>query len=267
MATAMAVKVSRPVQRRPAEVVVRIIMLLVGFFAVIWGGWSLPVFKAQASPQSVAAKIFQGDSYKIPSLLLTLRQTEGFAASYSFCNPAALRSLVAIRLGIFNDKIGENDPTPLEPLYDALYTSARQSLNCSPADLFVWLTLFWINAARHGLNANNENYLRMSYLTGPNEAWIALWRSRLLFGLFNGLPPDLADDAVSDFVNLVDTYLVTLEMVALFEKTSQNGRDHIARRLKEGNGIARDAFLQQLHVRGLDNEISRQSPDEPRPWR
>ena len=102
-ATAMATKVSRAVPRRPAEVVVKITISLVGIFAVAWGGWSLPVFKAEASPQFVAAKIFHGDSYKMPRLLLTERQAEAVAASYPFCNPAALHSLTAIRLGIFKN--------------------------------------------------------------------------------------------------------------------------------------------------------------------
>ena len=230
----MATKFSRAVPRRPAEVVVKITISLVGIFAVAWGGWSLPVFKAEASPQFVAAKILHGDSYKMPRLLLTERQTEAVAASYPFCNPAALHSLTAIRLGIFKNTIGGSDPTLFDSSSDALYDAARQTLTCSPADSFVWLTLFWIDAARHGLTAENENYLRMSYITAPNEAWIALWRSRLLFALFNGLPPNLADDAVNDFINLVNTYVLIWETAAIFENTSQTARDHIVGRLKDG---------------------------------
>ena len=183
----MATKISRAVPRRPAEGIVKIAISLFGVFAVAWGGWSLPVFKAEASPQFVAAKILQGDSYKMPRLLLTARQAELVTADYAFCNPVALHSLTAIRLGVFKDTIGESDPTLFNLSYDALYLAAQRTLACSPADLFVWLTLFWIDAARHGLTAGNANYLRMSYASAPNEAWIALWRSHLAFNLFNRL--------------------------------------------------------------------------------
>ena len=154
----------------------------------------------------------------------------------------------------------------LKSSYDALSTAARQTLICSPADLFVWLTLFWIDAARHGMNANNEKYLRMSYITGPNEAWIALWRSHLLFALFDGLPPDLADHAVSDFINLVNTYRLIWQMAAVFEKTSQNGQQHIIDSLKTANVIPREALIKTLHYKGLDVSIPGETPNEPRSW-
>src|ERR1700691_879376 len=86
--TVMATKVGRAVPRRPVEVVLKITVSLVGVFAVAWGAWSLPYFKAQASPQFVAAKIFQGDSYKMLRLLLTERQAETVAGLYPFCDPA-----------------------------------------------------------------------------------------------------------------------------------------------------------------------------------
>jgi hypothetical protein len=263
----MATKVSRAVPRRPAEVIIKIALSLFGVFAVAWGGWSLPVFHAQASPQFVAAKLLQGDSYKMPRLLLTERQAEAVAARYPFCNPAALHNLTAIRLGIIKDSIGGSDPSLLESSYDASYAAARQTLTCSPADSFVWLTLFWIDAVRHGVTANNEKYLRMSYITGPNEAWIALWRSQLVFAAFDGLPPDLADDGVNDFINLVNTYRPIWQMAAVFEKTSQNGQHHIIAGLKSANAIPREALINVLRDKGLDLSISGEAPNEPRPWR
>ena len=111
-ATAMATKVSRAFPRRPAEVVVKITISIVGIFAVAWGGWSLPAFKAQASPVFVAGKIIQGDSYKMPRLLLMARQTEALAASHPLCNPVALHSLTAIWLDIFKNTIGGRDTRP-----------------------------------------------------------------------------------------------------------------------------------------------------------
>ena len=45
--------------------------------------------------------------------------------------------------------------------------------------------------------------LRMSYWSGPNEAWIAVRRNSLALGVFPSLPGDLAEQALSEFVGLV----------------------------------------------------------------
>ena len=232
-----------------------------------WGGWSLPVFKAQASPQFVAAKILQGDSYKMPRLLLTERQTEAVAASYPFCNPAALHSLTAIRLGIFKNTIEGSDPTLLESSSDALCDAARQTLTCSPADSFVWLTLFWIDAARHGLTAENEKYLRMSFASAPNEAWIALWRSHLTFALFDRLPADLAHDSIDDFVHLLQTRQVYWEMAKIFENTSAVANAVSLSACKAPTPYPVRQFVNVLRDKGLTITIPDAVTSEPRPWR
>jgi hypothetical protein len=195
----------------------------------------------------------------MPRLLLTERQAEAVATSYPFCNPAAMHSLTAIRLGIFKNAIGGSDATLFESSYDALYTVAQQALTCSPADSFVWLTLFWIDAARHGLTVRNENYLRMSYTTAPNEAWIAMWRSHLAFALFDRLPPDLAADSVDDFIKLLKTGRGYWEMAKIFENTSANGQSRIAERLQTIDHISHQAFVNALRDRGniaLPDEVT-----------
>jgi hypothetical protein len=266
-ATAMAPKVSGAVPRLPAEVVVKITMSLVGVFAVAWGGWALPVFKAQASPQFVAAKILQGDSYKMRGLLLAEQQAETVAARYPFCNPTALHSLTAIRLGIFNNNIGASDRTLFESSYDVLRAATQQTLNCSPADSFVWLTLFWIDADRHGLTAMNEKYLRMSYASAPNEGWIALWRSHLSFALFDRLPTDLAEESIDDFLKLVQTRQVHWEMANMFENTSDKWQRRIAERLQTIDVVSRDQFVNVLRSKGLTIAIPDVVTSEPRPSR
>jgi hypothetical protein len=261
----MATKISRTVRRRLAEVLVKIAISLVGMFAIAWGGWLLPVFKAEASPRFVAGRILQGDSYKMPTLLLTAQQAVAVAARYSFCNPAALHNLTAIRLGIFRNTVGGNDSALFQSSYDALYTIARQTLTCAPDDSFVWLTLFWADVVGHGLTGDNERYLRMSYASAPNEAWIAQWRTHLTFALFDQLPEDLAARSVEDFVNLLQTKQVYWDMAKVFDNTSAEGQHRIAESLQTTDPTVHQAFIEVLHSKGFDIDVPNAVTSEPRP--
>ena len=174
---------------------------------------------------------------------------------------------LVLRLAIFRQAIGTTDRTLFESSYDALNDAAREALGCSPADSFVWLTLFWIDVARHGLQAENANYLRISYASGPSEAWIALWRNQLAFTLFDRLPADLADDAVGEFIKLVNTRQLYWQTGKIFENASPDGQHRITEHLKTADDVAREAFLIALHREGVDVAVPGQLPSEPRPWR
>ena len=70
---------------------------------------------------------------------------------------------------------------------------------------------------KHGLTTSSVNYLRLSYRLGPNESWIALWRNKLAFALFERLPADLSKQAIDEFVGLLNTRQLTRELAGVFE--------------------------------------------------
>lgn len=256
----------RGVRIGAANYLTRIVICLLGLAAVAWGGFALPLFWEQASPRSVASKLLQGHTFKMQWLLDEARQAEA-AETYRFCNPTALHNLVVLRLAVFNEAIAAKDRALVDSSYEPLYDAIRKALSCVPADPFGWLTLFWLDAGKHGFKPDNANYLRLSYELGPNEFWIALWRSRLVFALFEQLPTDLSDDATDEFIKLLDTGRLYWEAAEIFERAPPVAQNRIVERLKTAHVISRRGFAEALHNKGLDVVIPGESPAEARPWR
>jgi hypothetical protein len=60
-----------------------------------------------------------------------------------------------------------------------------------------------------GLRAENFRFLRMSYRVGPNEGWLSIRRNRVAIAIYPGLPDDLKQAAIAEFVQLVTSDLIT----------------------------------------------------------
>ena len=249
-----------------ANSLTRIFVCLLGAGAVAWGGWMLPLFWQEASTRSIAAKVLQGDSIKLQPLVEQVQQAER-GTHYRFCNPVALHSVFVLRLAIMNKAIEAADQPVIQSSYNPLYDSGRAALACTPTDSFVWLTLFWLDAGRHGLNGDNANYLRLSYGFGRNEGWIALWRIRLALLMFERLPPDLASDALDDFTDIVSTGQYYGQTVEMFLNASPVVQNRIVERLQTASLTVREAFARIVHYRGMDVAIPGVGQPEARPWR
>ena len=221
----------------------RTFICLLGIGAVAWGGFVLPLFRQQAPLNRVASELLQGRTFKIQTLLEEARQVVAAEPS-SFCNPTELHNLVILRLAIPDEAIAATDQTPVDSAYMPFYNLARRALACSPADPFVWLTLFWLDAGKSGFTPKNANYLRLSYALGPNEGWIALWRVRLALALFERLPTDLSDDAIDDFIKLVDTEACIRETAAIFASTTPAVQSRIIEHLKTAKALRSPEFCE-----------------------
>lgn len=251
---------------RIATTLTRIAVLVLGLAAITWGGYALPLFWHAASAKSTAASIIGGDGFRLPVLLEQAQQAQ-VAASRPFCNPALLRSLVVLRFSILSQSIVAKDRALIDAASGPLYDAIGRALSCEPADPLAWLTLFWLDAGKHGLQRRNANYLQMSYALGPNEAWIALWRNQLAFDVFAALPPDLAKDAVAEFVKLVGTGQLYWQTAEIFESAAPAARLRILEKIQTANADSRQAFARALRDRGLDVTIPGVQGPDARPWR
>lgn len=234
--------------------VTRIFAFLLGLGAVVWGCSELPLFWRQGSLNRVASEILQGHSFA-PQLLVEEAREAQAAERRSHCNPAIVRDVVAVRLAVFEASVKSDDKTARAAAFGPLDQATRTALACTPGDAFDWLTLFWLDLIKHGFTPENAAFLRLSYTFGPNEAWIAIRRSRLTIPLFARLPADLRDDAVDEFVKLVDTEGVFPEMAAIFATAAPAVQGRLAAALESAKPIPRQIFARALSDRGVKIDI------------
>jgi hypothetical protein len=238
-----------------ASFLARSFICFFGLAAVAWGGVLLPSFWLQAPLNRLVAKVQQGETFESQVLLSKAQQQDEASARLSICNATASHNAVVLRLAILDQAIaGSNEPL-IDLASNSTYDAALQALSCVPADSFVWLALFWLDAGKHGFGSPSAAYLRLSYALGPNEGWIALWRNGLAMALFMKLPADLADDALSEFVKLVDTGLLYQQTAAIFANADRAVQDRIVEHLNGAKIISRRAFAKAVYDRGVDVNI------------
>lgn len=248
---------------RASRVLARALTCLLGLAAIAWGGFEFSLFWRQAPLDRVASEILQGHVFTTPLLTDEAGQLDASGKS-SFCNPAARRDAAVIRLAIVDNLTTENKSQT--SAYAALYQATRAALACAPTDSFAWLTLFWLDVKGHGFTPTNAVFLRLSYAEGPNEGWIALRRNRLAMALFSRLPSDLADDAVDEFVKLVNTGRLYSETAAIFASVSPVAQKRLVGALGGAKPIPREIFARTIYDKGIDVEIPGvEKPSQP--WR
>lgn len=256
----------KPVTPKPAiaRLVTRSLFGLIGLGAVAWGGALLPQFWRQAPIDRVAAQSLQGRVFKREVLAAVAGQADA-AEQAASCNPGELRSVAILRLGIMDRTIAATDRRLVDTDYGQAYDATRKALTCAPADGFLWLTLSWLEAGKHGLDPAAVTYLRMSYALAPNEAWVALRRSRVAVALLPQLPPDLSELAITEFAKLVDSWLIA-ETAETFANAVPAVQRQLVERLKLARDLPRETFARALYDKGLDVAI----PDTPipglKPW-
>jgi hypothetical protein len=247
-----------------AYFLLRTFICLLGGGSIVWGGFLLPIFWKQAPLNRVASELLQGHVFKRQVLLEETRALDSIE-KLPFCDPTELHNAVILRLAILDEAVTAKDHKLIETAYDPLYDSTRKTLSCAPADSFAWLTLFWLDGAKHGFRPDNADYLRLSYALGPNEGWIALWRNQLAMGLFERLPADLSNDAIGEFIKLVDTGGLYSQTAAIFAGATPAARSKIVGQLKSAKAVPRQIFARTLYDRGLDIDIP--GVDRPaQPW-
>lgn len=242
----------------------RIFICLLGAGAIVWGVAVFPLFRQQAPLNGVAEELLRGHAFKSPTLSYEAAQIGAMERS-SFCSPTALHSAVVIRVAILQEAIAAADHASINSAYTPLFNLARTALACSPTDSYVWLTLFWLDAGKNGLTPRNTDYLRLSYALGPNEGWIGFWRVQLALAMFKKLPKGLSDEAIDEFVKLVDTQFLYREAATIFARAPPDAQSRIAERLKTADPLPRQTFAKMLYDEGFNVTVPGvQQPT--RPW-
>ncbi len=249
---------SRPTRFVATDYILPSVLVIMGCAAIWWGLIEFPVFWRQSSPERIAGQIIAGSQFKAEILAQQLFILGGTENS-SYCHPTALRSAAIIQLRMTESAVSTSDHDSAVLNLELLDNAIRSSLACAPADPFLWLALYWVESTRNGANADNLKYLRMSYLLGPNEGWIALKRNFVAFEAFERLPPDLAKIAVDEFFALVrnNFYEATAE---IYMGPAWPERELIRSRLTQVSNQQRDLFADALRQHGYDFDSSSPQP-------
>lgn len=250
---------------RSYVVAARVFSVALGALAVSWGALVFPGFWAQAAVHRIADRVVAGDPFKLENLI-------GQASSLSTveqawpCSAAARRSAAVVRTRMAEDALAEGRRDLIDSSLDSARESIRGALACSPANPFLWLALLWVENTRDGFNPGRLGYLRLSYLLGPNEGWIAVKRNHVALALFEQLPPAVADMALDEFTRLVASGLHE-QAVALLTGPGWRIRDVLLARLQAVPEQHRRALAQILYDRGYDVQVPGVAVSEKLPGR
>lgn len=264
MATRNDITLSKSFGATAQQLLLRTITVALGGLGIIWAILLLPRFWQAASLDHVAAEIVQGNVFTEKAMVQAALRARP-ELSLPLCNPNELHNAVVLHLAMLNDDLAKKNQSRVEESYARLNELGRNALACEPSDGFTWLTLFWLDALKRGLRSENLAYLRMSYEVSPNEGWIAIWRNRLAVIVLDRLPPRLANNAVDDFVKLVDSGLYD-EMASTFESAPPGVQKRIAQQLRTASPHSRQIFATVLYNRGLDVTIPDTTVPGLRSW-
>jgi hypothetical protein len=240
---------NEPTSVRRYTFLIRIFFVAFGCFAIWWGGFEFADFWNFSSIERFATRIAAGESFKSEAVVKQRPSLDRIEAS-ALCQPGALRSAAIVRLRMA-DLVLSSGRDRTDENIQSLGNVVHASLSCSPADSYLWLALYWISNGENSNQLHSLDYLRMSYLTGPNEGWIGLKRNRLAFERFDQLPADLAESATHEFVGLVQSGF-TKTAAETFMGLGARDRGLILARLNHIPKRYREEFLGLLHNLGYD---------------
>jgi hypothetical protein len=260
--TATSISATKP---SPVAMIARIAFAALAFAAISWGAFSFHESRQIGPVEAVAKRITYGDPFKTETLA-GLHSAIAAIEAKEYCQPTALRAGAIIRLREFENAVSAAERIGIDDKRALLRESMLRSLSCAPADSFLWLVLYWTDMTKNGFNDRHLDYLRMSYRTGPNEAWVALRRSRLALAAFPRLPPDLANEATDEFVSLVATRRVYPQAVAIMQGPGWPIRDIIVPKLARLPENTRQDLSNALDRAGLEIDVPGIARRPRRPW-
>jgi hypothetical protein len=242
----------------------RFLLISIGLFSIWWGISTFPIFWQDSRPDHAADDILDGQEFK-PGILQTLL-ADADSAARSWTRPEALRSAAIIRFHLAEDASETENSDSLGPIIDQLDASVRRSLSAAPADPYLWFALFWSKTTKGDLSKDDLAYLRMSYLVGPHEGWVAGLRNYTALAHFSELPPDLAEAAVTEFKDLVASSFYN-SAVEILVGPGWPIHDLLLRRLEDVPEEARRRLSRSADQLGYAIEVPGVDRGEPRPWR
>jgi hypothetical protein len=260
----MATEAERVTARRVgSDTITRIALVAVGVAACAWATDAGRVFFRQTGFSDVAARIIAGDTYKPDAMDALASQ---ITAQEQSLRPSLRGKIAVFRLRQAENAIPIGDPHAVDQAFDTLSVSVDEALRDAPSEPFLWLVRYWLDNARDGFSAEHLRYLRVSYVLGPNEGWIAVRRNIYALAIFPELPPDLARAAIDELTGLVRSGLFE-QAATTIARADPPLRKALVAPLAALPAATRSAFAKILDAREIDDvTVPGIEPPPLRPW-
>ena len=227
----------------------RFLIGILGICAIAWAISAFFVHRTDALLADIARRILLGDKFNTAQLSAMKSKLD--TSPVRPVQASALSNDAIIRLLFLEHDLKAGSQPPSASDIDELQTVVSAALAQSPTNSFMWLTDLWLKRLRGSSAERSSNLLRMSYWSGPNEAWIAIRRNPLALGLFPSLPGDLGEQAISEFVRLVRSGLYA-DAANILSGPGWAIREQLLGRLAPVEEADRRAFAKVLAARDLD---------------
>jgi hypothetical protein len=230
-----------------------------GICSIAWAVFFVTVNRVATPLAGAAGNILRGeslDSAKLRELQEQLDATPGEKLRF-----AAADDVAVIRLRLFEVKLQEKAIQAEGPDFADLDSAFVAALSKNPNNSFLWFADYWLGRVQRDATDRGIKLLRMSYATGPNEAWIAQRRNPVVLANFSSLPGDLAEKALSEYVRLVQSGLYR-DAANILAGPGWPIRQQLLSRLAPLDEVDRYAMARELASRDLDGISVPGVPDE-----
>lgn len=200
-------------------------------------------YREEIELSDTARRILLGERFNPNQLGALKREVDGAAPNQ--LSPLGLNSVAVIRLRLLETDWGS------ESKRADMKAALGSALAIDPNNSFLWLAKYSLQDPAARTSKYGLGLLNMSYLSGPNEAWIAIKRSPLAAGVFSSLSSELSERVASEFVGLVTSGLyseATNSLVVLQEPARQK----ILGRLAQVDRVDRLEFRKALRASNLN---------------
>ena len=250
-------------RKTPLDQINRVVFIVIGCIAAWWGIVAFSIFWQQAPMELIADRVIAGLPYS-GAVLARQLPTIDSVESAVYCRASALRSAAIIRLRMVEVAKSINGHKSADQDMGSLRNVIRKSLSCSPADPFLWLVLYWVESSQ---NRFEPEYLKMSYDLGPNEGWVAVKRNPVALADYERLPPDLATQAINEFLALINNGFYE-QAADILSGPAWRLRDTLLPRLASLPLRNREKFAQIVYDKNLSVVIPGvEMPDSQPRWR
>jgi hypothetical protein len=243
----------------------RIVLCFLGFGAVSWSLSAFGPLSSASSLDQVSQRILQTEPFQLPLLRAVAKEADA-ASLDQRDRPETLREIAIVNERLLEQDIFEARRTAIDPQLEVTRKAIERALSAAPSDSFLWLMLYWVRTARAGFSESNLPLLRMSYLTGPNEGWVAIRRNRFTFIAAPFLPPDLLDRSQTEFVTMLASGFVD-ETADVFVGPAWTQRDLLLVRIENLPVNVKQRFARRVYDLGYDVSVPGIARFGDRPWR